>query len=364
MADEIVTVDSLVNEHAAKNASGSTSPTTKTETTNTAGAENTNNNGGGTGSETVVADPVKDLLKEFNVDSVDALRERLKPKEEVSPVVKTPEEKEKEENLRQVDMQRYAVENGLMKPEEFQRLNNLKGKENRSLVYEQWLPSWKEENPDVDPANAERESQAAFDAEYGLSSTNEKTRARGQRRVDQEAGAIRQPLETAYSRVQTEFDEDRAIQADLPNFNKKVSGLIQENIPAQVTLWEGKDGEDQVPIAIDLTDEQRKDLYQKVAKKLSNSGTYQLFKKGDETQLKDIVKRETEAIIWEEHRSAGLTKIAETFLKRGDEKGYKRGSVGAKNPFPMAQEHQKSAGGGHQSAAQEVLESLQGKANK
>lgn len=348
MADEIVTVDSLVNQHAAqKNASTDKPPVNDPPPLKT--------------DDPPAPDPLKELLKEFDVENVDALREKLKPKQDAPPPVLSPEEKEKQDNLYQVDMQRYAVENGLMKPEEFQQLNNLKGKENRSLVYEQWLPSWKEENPDVPPAEADKEAQAAFEAEYGLSSSNEKTKARGEARINREAGSIRQPLETSYTKVKADFDEDRTVKADYPGFNKKVSDFIQENIPAQVTIWEGKDGEEQVPIVIDLTEDQRKDLYQKVAQKMLNSGTYQLFKKGDETQLKEIAKRQTEELLWQEHRSTGLAKVAQTFLARGKKQG---STVGAKNPFPTVQDHQKTGGKDHQSAQQEVLDSLEGKGTK
>ena len=137
--------------------------------------------------------------------------------------------------------------------------------------------------------------------------------------------------------------------------------FIQENIPAKVKLFETKDGEETVPVEMDLTDDQRKAIYAKVDKKIRSASTFQLYKKGDLKQLADIAKREAEAEIWNEQRQAGLQKIAETFLKRGDEKGYKRGSVGAKNPFPLVQDNKKMDGADKGSAQQQVMDSLQGK---
>lgn len=354
MADEITTVNDLVEQHAAKikETTEVKLPEEKKETP--AGGAPTEKK-----DEIPEVDPVKDLLKELGVESMDALKERLKPKDPDKP--ESPEEKEKRENLYRVEMQKYAVENGLMKPDDFTKLEAIKAKDARSNVFENWLQGWKEENPDVKPEDIDRQSKEDFEEEYHLNSENEKKKARGLAKIEKEAKEMRNPLESSYNRVKQDFDEDRTVKNDYPEFNKKVSSFIQENIPAKVKLFETKDGEDTVPVEIDLTDDQRKEIFQKVAKRVMNSGTYQLYKKNDVTQLQAIAKREAEAEIWSGQREAGLQKIAETFLKRGDEKGYKRGSVGAKNPFPLVKDGQSSDGVDKGSAEKQVLDSLQGK---
>lgn len=352
MADEILTVDKIVSDHAAK----TNAPSDKAPISDKPADINTGDKPGG--SDTPAPDPVKDLLKQLNLESLDELKERLKPKEDV---VESPEEKKKREDLYTLEMQRYAVENGLMKPDEFSRLETLKVKDNQSIVYENWLSEWKQENPDVDPADVEARSREDFNAEYHLDSDNEKKKARGLAKIEKEAKEIRNPLESSYTSVKTGFDQDRAIAKNLPDYNKKLAGFIQENIPAKIKLFETKDGEEMIPVEIELTDDQRKEIYARVDKKLRNSSTYQLYTKNDLKQLGEIAKREAETEIWNEHREAGLKKIAETFLKRGDEKGYKRGSIGAKNPFPLVKDGQKVDGNDHQSAQQQVLDSLQGK---
>jgi hypothetical protein len=358
MADETLTVNDLVTQHAAKS-----KETTEVKTPEANKETTTTDTGATTDAkkdDTPAPDPVKDLLKEFNLESLEALKERLKPQD--ASKVESPEEKEKRENLYRVEMQKYAVENGLMKPDEFVKLEMLKAKDNRSLVYENWLTDWKADNPDIDPADVEERSKEDFETEYHLNSTNEKTKARGLAKIEKEAKEMRIPLESSYTKVKQDFDEDRAVANDYPDYSKKVSGFIQENIPAKVKLFETKDGEESVPVEIDLTDDQRKEIYQKVAKRIMNSGTYQLYKKNDVTQLQAIAKREAEAEIWAGQREVGLQKIAETFLKRGDEKGYKRGSVGAKNPFPLVKDGSGQGGGTDKgSAQQQVLDSLQGK---
>lgn len=358
MADEIQTVDTLVQARAAQikeNSEVEIPAEKKTEVVVDKPVPDKPDDKGGD----IKPDAVADLLKEFNLESLDALKERLKPKD--LDKVESPEEKEKRENLYRVEMQKYAVENGLMKPDEFVQLENIKAKDDRSLVFERWLPSWKEENPDADPADIDRLSKEDFETEYRLNSDNEKTKNRGIAKIAKEAKEVREPLERSYTQLKTDFDEDRTVKSDYPDFSKKVSGFIQENIPAKVKLFETKDGEDTVPVEIDLTDEQRKEVYNKVAKKIMNSSTYQLYKKGDMKPLQELAQREAEATIWADQRQAGLTKIAETFLKRGDEKGYKRGVIGAKNPFPLVAEGKSVEGKDNTSAANQVLDSLRGK---
>ena len=357
MADEITTVNDLVTQHAAKikETTEVKTPEVKTETTTTTpGGASTE-----TKVETPAPDPIADFLKELGVESKDALMERLKPKDQDK--VESPEEREKRENLYRVEMQKYAVEQGLMKPDEFTKLEVLKAKDKQAMVFESWLPTWKAENPDVDPADADMKAREDFESEYHLNSTNEKTKARGLAKIEKEANEMLSPLESSYTKVKTEFDEDRSIKNDLPGYNKSMAGFIQENIPEKVKLFETKDGEDTVPVEIELTADQRKAIYAKVDKKLRNASTFQLYKKNDLTQLADMAKREAQAEIWNEHREAGLRKIAETFLKRGDDKGYKRGSVGAKNPFPLVQDPKVMGGADKGSAQQQVLDSLQGK---
>jgi len=350
MADEIVTVDSLVTAHAAK----SNAPTEKVPDADKPAETKTEDNTPNTN----VPDPVKELLKEFDVESVDALRERLKPKPEV---VESSEEKEKRENLYKVELQKYAVEKGWMKPEEFTKLDTLKAKDKQALVYEHWFPSWKAENPDVDPADIETRSKEDFESEYHLNSDNEKKKARGLAKIDKEASEILTPLESSFSKVKTNFDEDREIERNLPDYNKKLAKFIQDNIPEKVKVYEHKIGDEAVPVEIELTADERKAIYAKVDKKLRNASTYQLYTKNDLTQLAEIAKREAEAEIWQTNRDRAMKEIAEKFLKKGDENGYKRGAVGAKNPFPLVQDHKKVEGKDHQSAAQQVLDSLQGK---
>lgn len=348
MADESTpeTVDALVAAHAAKNAPELDGDPTKKIDPPPPPVDVVKDK------DNPPTDDLKGLMTEFGVDSVEQLRERLKPKDDA---IESPEQKKKREDLYHVEMQRFSVEEGLMKPEDFVQLNTLKAKDDRSLVFDNWLTSWKEENPDVQPEELERRSREDFDAEYHLNSQNEKTKARGEKKLADEAKSLRNPLETAYGTVKTRFDEEQALKADFPNYNKKLTGLIQDAIPGKIKLFEGKGNvEDEtsevVPVEAELTDDQRKDIYAKVLKSLNNGGTYQTYKKGDEKAMQDAVGKAVESVLWSDYRPIALQGVASTFHR----KGFEKGQIGAKNPFPLNKD-KSPAGGGKESADSEVL---------
>lgn len=299
--------------------------------------------------------PLDEFLKEFNLESVDVLRERLKtPK-----VDETPEEKEKRESIYQADLQKFAVENGEMKLDDFPKLEAIKNKADRDLVFENWLPSWKEENPDVDPAESDNLAKEAFEDETKLNSTNEKTKARAEAKIAKEAKELRNPLESSFNTVKSKFDTERELRATYPSFNKKIEDIVTENIPAEFNVFTGKDGDADVPIKISITDADKKEILSAVSKKCQSDKTYSLFKKNDFASISEIVKTETENYLWEKKREDGMKEIATKFLSIGTAKG---STVGAKSPFPVVQQNQgNGAQRTKQDAEQEVLDSLSGK---
>ncbi|CAK9250151.1 unnamed protein product [Sphagnum jensenii] len=91
-------------------------------------------------------DPVADLLKELGVESLDSLKERLK-KPEAPPADLTPEEKARQDEAYKADLINYAVKNGNMKVEDFNKLDALKAKADADLVFEQHLKEFKRITP-------------------------------------------------------------------------------------------------------------------------------------------------------------------------------------------------------------------------
>lgn len=303
------------------------------------------------------------LFKELGLEegaSIESLKEKLKPKP--ADIPESPEEKEKREAVYQASLQKFGVENGL-KLEDFTTLESLKGKDDQALVYEKWLAGWKEDNPDVDPAEADRLAKEEFESEYKLSSTNEKAKARGIAKIKKEAGEIRVPLENKIKAVKENYDGVRDVEVNFPEFNKKVTGIIKEFIPEKFTVTTVKDKvgdkEEDVPIEVDLSAEDRVAILNAVGKSiLENEKNYALYKKGDFAALKEIAKKEAESLIASKYTGAAAQKIATEFLTRGTKRG---SEVGSKNPFPLNNNERQETGTGDLSEKAKVMKSLQGK---
>lgn len=360
MPEESSTVDTLVLERAAKlkESSSSQIPIEKEKIDlPIEGTEKKDDTGIKPKEGEINQNPYQDLFKELGVESLDALKEKLKPKPEDKP--ESPEEKEKRESIYQASIQKYAVENGEMKLEDFSKLESLKGKEDQNLVFENWLSGWKEENPDVDPAEADRLAKEEFESEYKLNSENEKAKARGIAKIAKEAKEIRGPLEKAYKSAKENYDEVREGEAIFPEFNKKVTGFIKEHVPEKYTVFKVKDGEEEVPIDVDLTPAERVEILNSVGESiLRNKANYDLYKKGDFKALQDLAKEKTESLISNKYRDTAAQKIAIEFLSRGTKKG---STTGSKNPFPLNDDGKKPDGEEGKSAARTVLDSLRGK---
>lgn len=362
MSEESTTVNSLVESHAAK----------LQETESSSNTEDTQEKdppaGGADPAKTdpPAVDPPKqvvdytELFKELGVDSIDSLKEKLKPKVEDKP--ESPEEKEKRESVYQASLQKYAVENGSMKLEEFTTLENLKAKDDQTLVFENWLPGWKEDNPNVDPVEADRLAKAEFESEYKLNHENDKVKAKGVSKIQKEAAEIRTPLENRLKAVKENYDGVRDVETNFPEFNKKVTGIVKEFIPEKFTVHTLKDKvgekEEDVPIEVELSPADRVEILTTIGKSiLENEKNYALYKKGDFKALQEIAKKETEALISTKYRDAGAQKIAETFLARGTKRS---STTGAKNPFPLVNDGKETSEENVLDAKGQVLKSLRG----
>lgn len=304
----------------------------------------------------VEKNPVADLLKELNISSLEELREKLKekPDENLSE-----EEKQKREEIYHTRVQQFAVESGDMKLEDFNKLSIVKNKADRDLVFENWFTDWKEENPDVEPSEVDGLAKEAFEKEYNLNSENEKTKTRGENRLKREAGEIRKPLESSYTTVKGKYDHEADIRTNYPVYAGKIEQFVSANIPSEFNVFNDKEGDEEIPVTIPLSADDKKEILAAVAKKIQTTETYSLFKKGDDKAIEEIAKRETENYIWANKREDGLKEIAKKFLERGIAKG---SEVGAKNSFALQQDKSGAGGGKNKSSAeQEVLNSLEGK---
>ena len=185
-------------------------------------------------------DTLAEFLKELNLDSVESLKEKLKPKAEQKEL--SPEDKAKEDEKFKADLIRYAVDNG-MKVEDFSKLDALKNKADKDLVFENWLSENKEDYEDLEPDEKEQRIKEDFESEYKLNSDDEKKKAKGLAKITKEAAAIRSPLESSYKKVEADYKNEVSIKQEYPNYAKKIDSIVSENVPSKFEVFKTKDGE-------------------------------------------------------------------------------------------------------------------------
>lgn len=305
------------------------------EKDNAAAADNLNPDKGAAASASVDSEILSNLLKEAGVDSVEALKEKLAGKKEEKAL--TPEEKEKRDAIYEAKLQQYAVENGEMKLDDFHQLKTLKSKQDAELVFESYLEDWKEENPEV-TEDIEIAAKLDFEKEYKLNSENEKIKNKGIARLAKEAAEVRSPLESSYNKAKQSFDDLTTIRENLPKFKDSIQKMIAEAVPEKKEYGKAKDGDEEIPIELELTPEDRAEISEKLAKKFDTLENYLLsVKDGKEAEVKEALSDYAETLIERKLKAAGITKIAETFFERGKSKG---SNIGAKNSFATNQARQ------------------------
>lgn len=375
MPDEVVTVNDLVLQHAAQNnqnTSGTNSEADKSKevaeqqqqaaTQSEQAVSTTQEQEAAQVAEVSrgTAPFSEEELKELGFNSIDDLRASLKRQKEETI---SPEEQQRRDNLYRVNLQKYAVEEGKMNPEEFNKLEALKDKSNRDIVFEAFVKEQKAEDPKL----TEDEIKSAFEEEFPTydesdEDDGEKNKARNKRiekKIAKVVDSIKSPLESKVNSLKTEYNEHVSNIEKAREFNEKIPGLIEKAIPSKFDFYSTKDGDEEVKVDLELSTEDKKQISAAIKEKVLTLSTFGVYKKGDTQALESIVKNAVEEHLWSPtYRQKALEKMAQTFLDRGVKKG---SNVGAENPFPMNQQQQQSSKMSGGDAAQIVLDSLQGK---
>lgn len=277
----------------------------------------------------------EDIQKELN--ELRAYRDANKPAE-----IKTPEQIAKESQTRQADFIKYSVEEELMKVEDFNKYETLTTKADRELVYENWIESWKAENPEVPESEISERAKADFESEYKLD--NEKSKARGEAKLKREADEIRNPVVNSYKEAQKQFDGYQKLKNSYPAFDKAVDDIVKESVPDELvykTKEKDKDGVEQ-EITIDgvkLTAEDKKEIA-KVFK--SNKNLISFAQKGsDPAALKKLIADKIQGFLTVKY----APQIQAAIYQKAKEIGIASGSdVGAKNPFGLLNKNEGQQG--------------------
>ena len=155
-------------------------------------------------------DPLAELLKETKFESLDALKAHLTKKDEKQ---KSPEELKREEDVYRANLNNYAVENQLMSNDDIVKLEVIKGKADKDIVFESFSSEVKDEivadlekqrkvagiTDELTPAEIAEAIDEAFEKEYPLNSDNDKAKKRAENKLAKAAKEMRGPLESSFT---------------------------------------------------------------------------------------------------------------------------------------------------------------------
>jgi hypothetical protein len=283
---------------------------------------------------------------------LESLKKQLEQKSSTTEL--TPEEKAKQQELYDAELISYAVKEGKMKLEDFDKYKTVQKAADRDLVFEDWKTEFKEDNPDIDAEDFEEEAKRAFEQEMKLDSKNEKVKARAEAKLAKRAAELRSPHTSAYEKTRKDYDEERDLRQTFPNFTKKIEDFSKEFIPEKYEFFKTKDGDEDVSVALDITEADKKEIFNTVSKEMQTPEIYTLYKQNKLEEIREIAKKKADDLVFAKSKEQGLKKIAEVFETRGKAKG----AIGAKNSFALNQnrnnQSDKQVG---MSAREEVLRS-------
>lgn len=249
---------------------------------------------------------------------------------------KTPEQLAKEKEQDKAEFLKFSVDNDLLKLDDLTKYETVKVKADADLVFEGFATQFKEDNPDITDPELTEAAKAEFDAEYKLSSDNENSKKRGLAKLAKDAAEIRTPLENTYNKAQQSYTEAKGLKEKMPAFEKFIDSIIENKATDKVVIFNGKEGEEDITIDIELTKEDK----EAIAKAFKTHKTFYQFDKNKPEDIEASLGKKIEGWIEVNKSKEIKAKIAETFKGIGVKQGSK---VGADNPFALQQDAKRQA---------------------
>lgn len=276
-----------------------------------------------------------DELKSFGYDSPEALKTFLQKQKEEGI---SPEEKAAKENITKANFLKFSADQKLLNVEDYSQYETLKSKPDQELVYESFLKEYKEEHPEItDEKELDEAAKEDFDYEYKLKDgLSESAKKKGQAKLARDAKDLRSPIETKITEAQNQFKEYGSYQETYPKFEKLVKEAVLKNTPDKTILYKAKDGEEEIPIEIELTQKDREAM----VKEFVTPKTFQKFLNAKPEEVQAMLDKKMNGWV-------KLNKFDEVNAKTFDIAmgiGTKKGSdVGASNPFALKQNQSNAA---------------------
>lgn len=289
------------------------------------------NNGGEGGSlQKVESFLSKDELKSYGVETKEQLFAVLSQHKD-SQV--SAAEKERIEEGKKADFIKYSAENGLLKVEDVNTYETILKKSDIDLALERHTEEWREDNPEVtEPSEISDQAKADFQEKYNLNSENAKQKARGEERIKKQAADLRTPISSKYKAAEASYQECKAMEGKIPEFNKAVSDLITECTPDKLVIGKVKEGDSEVPIEVELTKKEREEL----TKSLVTPKMFQRFTNSkDLSEFKNSAAKRINGILKEKYFDAAIEKSYTAGKGIGTTQG---SNVGAEQPFAIVRD--------------------------
>lgn len=257
-------------------------------------------------------------LKAWGFDSVEQMNEHFEKAKAGEP---TEEDKKKQQEIENADFRAYAIKSGHLKEDDFKLYDKLTTTSDRDLVFEDFLTSFKEDNPEIDAEDMEEAAKEAFDGEY---------RTASEKRFKREASLIRQDTLKAYNEAREDFKDNVAWEGGKNKWTQFVAKTIEAALPGEdLKFFTGKDGDDDINVSVKLTKEEKAEI----AKQVLTPRRYAQFLEGKVDEVEKIIKERVVSAAMLKN----LPKAIELGIQEGIRIGKNRGSyVGSVNPFPIA----------------------------
>lgn len=276
-----------------------------------------------------------DELKNYGFDSPEALKTFLQKQKEENV---SPEEKIQKENIAKANFLKFSAEqkdekgNPLLKIEDYNQYESLKAKPDQELVFENFKKEYKEDHPEItDPEELEEAAKDDFEYEYKLKEGfSESAKKKGLAKIARDAKDLRSPSESKVTAAQTRFKEYGIYQESYPKFEKFIKESITKNTPDKTILFKAKDGEEEIPIEIELTQKERDAMF----KEFSTPKTFHKFLNAKPEEIQSILDKKMQGWVKLNKFDEVNAKTFELGLGAGTKKG---STVGAENPFPLRQ---------------------------
>lgn len=265
------------------------------------------------------------FLEEMGVKTEEELKAKLTP---TKP--KTPEQIAQEQEIYNISLGKYAVENKVFNNDEWLAYQNVKKAADPDLVYQNFAAEYKEANKgrliegQPDPVTDD-EIKDKFNELYHVDSDNKALKDQGEKNLALKAKAIRDPLESKFNDIKEIYDNEMAQKQAVPEFRKFVQGVLSTAIPDKLEYGTGDD-----KVIFDLSTLDKKAFEQSLFDTGLMQKEFQDFLQGKGTpeQRARIEKEVVKELLYRNH-----TEIAKENFKAGISKGTKTAAPGSKAPF-------------------------------